>query len=41
MNKTFLINETCEGDVYTTVSVLDYNYFKNFYKLIAIGLNKQ
>ena len=33
--------ETCEGDVYTTVSVLDYNYFKNYYKLIAIGLSKQ
>ena len=29
------------GDDYTTGYLLDYNYFKNHYKLIAIDLSKQ
>ena len=29
------------GDDYTTGCLLDYNYFKNHYKLIAIDLSKQ
>ena len=32
---------TGQGDDYTTGCLLDYNYFKNFYKKIAIGLSKQ
>ena len=32
---------TGQGDVYTTSSLLDYNYFKNYYELIAIALSKQ
>ena len=30
-----------QGDDYTTVCLLDYRYFKKYYKLIAIELNKQ
>ena len=30
-----------QGDDYTTVCLLDYHYFKKYYKLIAIELNKQ
>ena len=30
-----------QGDDYTTGCLLDYTYFKNHYKLIAIGLSKQ
>ena len=30
-----------QGDDYTTVCLLDYNYFNNYYKMIAINLNKQ
>ena len=29
------------GDVYTTDCLLDYNYFKNYYKTIAADLSKQ
>ena len=29
------------GDHYTTGSLLDYAYFKDNYKLIAVGLSKQ
>ena len=29
------------GDDYTTGCLLDYNYFKNYYKLIEIDLSKQ
>ena len=32
---------TGKGDDYATGSLLDYIYFKNFYKMIAIDLNKQ
>ena len=32
---------TVQGDDYTTGCLLDYTYFKNHYKLIAIGLSKQ
>ena len=32
---------TGEGDDYTTECLLDYNYFKNYYKMIPIDLSKQ
>ena len=32
---------TGQGDDYTTGCLLDYNDFKNYYKMIAIDLNKQ
>ena len=32
--------ETAQGDDYTTGCLVDYNYFKNFYKMIAIDLSK-
>ena len=32
---------TGQGDDYTTGCLLDYPYFKKYYKLIAIGLSKQ
>ena len=32
---------TCQGDDYTTGCLLDYNYFNNYYKMIAIDLCKQ
>ena len=32
---------TGQGDDYTTGCLLDYNYFKKHYKLMAIDLNKQ
>ena len=32
---------TGQGDDYTTGCLLDYSYFKNYYKVIAIDLNKQ
>ena len=32
---------TGQGDDYTTGCLLDYSYFKKYYKLIAIDLNKQ
>ena len=30
-----------QGDYYTTGCLLDYNYFNNYYKMIAIDLSKQ
>ena len=32
---------TGQGDDYTTVCLLDYIYFKNYYKLIVVDLSKQ
>ena len=32
---------TGQGDDYTTVCFLDYPYFKDHYKMIAIDLSKQ
>ena len=32
---------TGQGDDYITVCLLDYIYFKKYYKMIAIGLGKQ
>ena len=32
--------ETAQGDDYTTGCLVDYNCFKNFYKMIAIDLSK-
>ena len=32
---------TGQGDDYTTDCLLDYNYFNNYYKMIAIDLSKQ
>ena len=32
---------TGQGDDYTTGCLLDYNYFKNYIKMIAIDLSKQ
>ena len=31
---------TSQGDDYITVCLLDYNYFKNYYNMIAIDLIK-
>ena len=33
--------EIAQGDDYTTGCVLDYNYFNNYYKMIAIDLSEQ
>ena len=30
-----------KGEDYTTGSLLDFNYFKKYYKLIAVDLSKQ
>ena len=32
---------TGKGDDYTTGCLLDYIYFKNYYKMIAVDLSKQ
>ena len=32
---------TGQGDNYTTGCLLGYNYFNNYYKMIAIDLSKQ
>ena len=32
---------TSQGEDYTTGCLLDYIYFKNYYEMIAIDLNKQ
>ena len=32
---------TGQGDEYTTGCLLDYSYFKNYYKMIVIDLSKQ
>ena len=34
-------NATGKGDNYTTGCLLDYQYFKNLYQLIAVDLSKQ
>ena len=34
-------NSTGQGDDYKTGCLLDYDYFTNYYKMIAIGLSKQ
>ena len=34
-------NATDQGDDYTTGCLLDYIYFKNYYKMIAVDLSKQ
>ena len=39
--KTFEKFATGQGDDYKTGCLLDYNYFKNHYKMIAIYLSKQ
>ena len=31
---------TGQGDHYTTTCLLDYNYFNNYYKMIATDLSK-
>ena len=52
MEKTFLINQyktyenirkiaTGQGNYYTSGCLLDYPYFKDSYKMIAIDLSKQ
>ena len=33
--------ETVQGDDYTAGCLLDYNYLKDYYKIIAIDLSKQ
>ena len=32
---------TGQGDDYTTSCLLDYTYFENYYKMIAVDLSKQ
>ena len=32
---------TDQGDDYTTGCLLDYTYFKNYYKMVAVDLSKQ
>ena len=32
---------TAQGDDYTTGCLLNYSYFKDYYKMIAIDLSKQ
>ena len=32
---------TGQGDDYSTGCLLDYHYFKNYYKIVAIDLSKQ
>ena len=41
MTKTYEIITTGQGDDYTTGCLLDYSYFKDHYKMIAIDLSKQ
>ena len=48
MAETFMISPyeikktvTGQGDDYTTGCLLDYQYFKNHYQLIAVDLSKQ
>ena len=33
--------KTSQGDHYTTGCLLDYNYFKKYYKMVAIDFIKQ
>ena len=39
--KIFLKTATCQGDDYTTGCLLDYTYFKDYYKMIVVDLSKQ
>ena len=39
--KNFIKIATGQGDDYTTGCLLDYSYFKDHYKMIAIDLSKQ
>ena len=44
MNKTYeniIKIATGKGDYYTTGCLLDYPYFKDYYKMIAVDLSKQ
>ena len=41
INSNLKTYETCQGDDYTTGYLLDYSYFKENYKMLAIDLNKQ
>ena len=34
------IKKTGQGDYYTTICLLDYNYFNDYYKMIATDLDK-
>ena len=34
-------NKICQGEDYTAGSLLDYNYFKKHYRMIAIDLSNQ
>ena len=36
-----IVFEKLQGDDYATGCLLDYNYFENYYKMIAIDLSKQ
>ena len=36
-----MLEKLLQGDDYTTGCLLDYSYFKNHYKIIAIDLSKQ
>ena len=38
--KIFLKTATCQGDDYTTGCLLDYTYFKDYYKMIVVDLSK-
>ena len=40
-NDSFRKIATGQGDDYTTGCLLEYNYFKEYYKMIAIDLSKQ
>ena len=40
-NHTKKIIDISKNDEYTTGNLLDYDYFKKYYKLIAIDLSKQ
>ena len=39
--KIFLKTATGQGDDYTTGCLLDYTYFKDYYKMIVVDLSKQ
>ena len=41
MYENFLKNVTGQGDDYTTECLLDYQYFKDHYQLIAVNASKQ
>ena len=39
--ETYQKNCSCQGDDYTAGCLLDYIYFKNYYKLIVVDLSKE